>query len=220
MPAPLKALFSFALFSISICYSAAQNLPVPQAITDPAKLTSTSLPDFKPLTLEKFFTTRQFEGMTWSPDGKEIAFTSNISGRMNIWTIPSEGGWPKQLTISEQRQNAPSWSPDGKWIAYVSDTDGDELWDIWLVNPKTGETTNLTLSPKVEEGRAYWSPDSKRIVYQTRPKDKAAYEIDVMEIATHKTTHITQNTADDQLNSGPTLSARWQVSGVHSRLRG
>ena len=205
MPSPRKALFS-VLFLISICYSAAQNLPVPRAITDPTTLASPSLPDFKPIPLEKFVTTRQFEGMTWSPDGKEIAFTSNISGRMNIWTVPSEGGWPKQLTISEQRQNAPSWSSDGKWIAYVSDTDGDELWDIWLVNPKTGETTNLTLSPKVEEGRAYWSPDSKRIAYQTRPKDKAPYEIDVMEIATHKTTHITQNTADDQLNSVPTWS--------------
>jgi dipeptidyl aminopeptidase/acylaminoacyl peptidase len=204
---PRRALLPILLFVLVLtALSAAQSLPVPPAITDPAKLQSPSLPDFKPIGLEKFFLTRQFEGMTWSPDGKEIAFTSNISGRMNIWTIAADGGWPKQLTISEQRQNAPTWSPDGKWISYISDTDGDEVWDIYLVNPKTGETTNLTLSPKVEEGRAYWSPDSKHIAYEVRPKDKAAYELDVMEIATHKTEHITQNTPEDQLNSTPVWS--------------
>jgi dipeptidyl aminopeptidase/acylaminoacyl peptidase len=208
---PRKALFCILLLLIPFSYPAAQNLPVPKAITDPAKLESRSLPDFKPVALEKFFLTRQFESAAWSPDGKQIAFTSNISGRMNIWLVSSEGGWPKQLTISEQRQNALSWSPDGKWIAYTSDTDGDELWDVYIVNPRTGQTTNLTLSPKVEEGRASWSPDSKRIAYPVRPKDKAPYELDVMDIATHRTTHITQNTPDDQLNSTPL----WSHDGKH-----
>jgi len=52
----------------------------------------------------------------------------------NLWLVPSDGGWPMQLTVSEERQTQPTWSPDGKWIAYISDYDGDEQWDIFLVS--------------------------------------------------------------------------------------
>ncbi len=91
------------------------------------------------LSIEKLYMTRQVGGATWSPDGKTVAFISNLSGRSNLWLVPSEGGWPTQLTISDQRQSSPTWSPDGKWIAYMSDYDGDEQWDIFLVSPKTGQ---------------------------------------------------------------------------------
>ncbi len=186
--------------------TSAQNLSVPQAITDAAKIQSPTLLDFKPIELDKFFLTRQFDGATWSPDGNEIAFTSNISGRMNVWVVPAEGGWPRQLTVSEQRQESPVWSPDGKWIAFLSDKDGDELWDIYLVSPKSGEVKNVTMSSRTEEGPPSWSPDGKQIAYTTRPKDKPAYEIDVMDIKSQKTTHITQNTPADRYNDNPLWS--------------
>ena len=186
--------------------ASAQKLSAPQAITDAATVESPTLLDFKPIDLDKFFLTRQFEGATWSPDGKEIAFTSNISGRMNVWIVPSEGGWPRQLTVSDQRQVSPVWSPDGKWIAFLSDKDGDELWDIYLVSPKSGEVKNATMSSRSEEGRPAWSPDGKQIAYPTRLKDKPAYEIDVMDIKSQKTTHITQSTPADRYNQDPLWS--------------
>src|ERR1039458_3995082 len=99
-----------------------QTLPAPQAITDPKQITSN--PDArveKNLSIEKLYMTRQVGGSTWSPDGKTVAFVSNLSGRNNLWLVPSEGGWPMQLTVSDQRQTSPTWSPDGKWVAYMSD---------------------------------------------------------------------------------------------------
>ncbi|MGC1372965.1 MAG: hypothetical protein WA824_12585 [Candidatus Sulfotelmatobacter sp.] len=105
----------------------AQNLPAPHAITDPKQIASKPNAQVEPksLTIEKLYMTRQIGSPTWSPDGKSIAFISNISGRNNIWVVPSEGGWPTQLTVSDQRQTAITWSPDGKLIAYQSDHDGD-----------------------------------------------------------------------------------------------
>ncbi|MDT8070166.1 MAG: S9 family peptidase [Terriglobia bacterium] len=186
--------------------ASAQNLSTPQAVTDAAKLQSLTLIDFQPIDLDKFFLTRQFDGATWSPDGKRVAFTSNISGRMNIWLVGANGGWPRQLTVSDQRQTSPVWSPDGKWIAFLSDKDGDELWDIYVVSPKSGEVKNVTMSSRTEEGRPAWSPDGKQIAYAARPKDKPAYEIDVMDIKSQKTTHITQNTPGDRYNDNPIWS--------------
>src|SRR5271170_4247562 len=92
--------------------AASQTLTAPQAITDPKQITSK--PDArveKNLSIEKLYMTRQVGGSTWSPDGKTVAFVSNLSGRNNIWLVPAEGGWPMQLTVSNERQTQPTWSP-------------------------------------------------------------------------------------------------------------
>jgi dipeptidyl aminopeptidase/acylaminoacyl peptidase len=113
------------------------------AITDPKQITAKPDADVEQgeesLSLQRLYMTRQVGGTAWSPDGKTIVFVSNITGRNNLWLVPSEGGWPTQLTVSDQRQSHPTWSPDGKWIAYQSDYDGDEQWDIFFVSPKTGQ---------------------------------------------------------------------------------
>ena len=135
----MKSLALFFLLIAMTTVALTQTLPAPQAITDPKQITSKPNAQVeKSLSIEKLYMTRAIGGTTWSPDGKTVAFISNISGRNNLWLVPTEGGWPTQLTISDQRQGGLSWSPDGKWIAYQSDYDGDEQWDIFLVSPKTG----------------------------------------------------------------------------------
>src|SRR5215813_1770744 len=112
------------------------------AITDPMQIKSKSLGhDVQPLSIEKLYMTRAIGGTTWSPDGKQVAFVTNISGRNNLWMVPAEGGWPMQ----------PAWSPDGRWIAYSSDNDGNEQWDIFVVSPQSGEIVNLTNTPDIAE---------------------------------------------------------------------
>ncbi len=186
--------------------AAAQSLATPKAITDPTKLESVQKSDFQQISLDRLFLTRQLSGASWSPDGKYIVFSTNISGRMNLWTIPATGGWPTQLSINDQRQVAPIWSPDGKWIATLSDYDGDEMWDIFLVSPLTGETVNFTLSRNTQEMDPAWSPDGKQLAYTVRPKEKASAEIDVTEVLTKKTLHVTHDTPANRTNSQPIWS--------------
>src|SRR5882762_5250531 len=204
-----------ALFAIVICMStvvteavSAQSLPAPQAVTDPKQIASKPNAQVEPrgLTIEKLYMTRQVGRPTWSPDGKSIAFVSNMSGRNNLWLVPSEGGWPIQLTVSDQRQTAPAWSPDGKWIAYQSDYDGDEQWDIFLVSPKTGKVVNLTQTREIAELDPTWSPDGRYLAYEVKPKTSAAYEIDIYDTVMHELKHLTTNTPQDKRNSNPIWS--------------
>src|SRR5450755_471653 len=175
-------------------------------ITDPAKLQSKTIENMQAFSIEKLYTTRNIGGNTWSPDGKQIAFISNISGRNNIWLVPAAGGWPTQLTISEQRQMQPAWSPDGLWIAYISDHDGDEMWDIFLVSPKTGEVVNLTTTKEISEQSPVWSPDSKQVAYTAKAKNGASYEIDVIDVYTRHVRHVTQNTPANLSNALPVFT--------------
>src|SRR6266700_7275965 len=179
------------LMSIVVLEStaSAQTLPAPQAVTDPKQIKSTPNAHVEPrsLTIEKLYMTRQVGRPTWSPDGKSIAFILNMSGRNNLWLVPAEGGWPVQLTVSDQRQTAPAWSPDGKWIAYQSDYDGDEQWDIFLVSPKTGKVVNLTNTREIAEESPTWSPDVRYLAYMVKPKTSSVFKIDVYDTLMRET---------------------------------
>jgi len=186
----------------------AQTLPAPAAITDPKQISSkpNAQVEARGLTIEKLWMTRQIGRPTWSPDGKSIAFISNLSGRNNLWLVPAEGGWPVQLTVSDQRQTSPAWSPNGKWIAYQSDYDGDEQWDIFLVAPKTGKVVNVTQTREIAELNPTWSPDGRYLAYEVKPKTSAAYEIDIYDTVMRELKHVTTNTPQDKGNSGPIWS--------------
>jgi dipeptidyl aminopeptidase/acylaminoacyl peptidase len=213
MRAPLLFGIVILMSTVLAETSLAQTLPAPQAITDPKQIASKPDAQVEPrsLTIEKLYMTRQVGRPTWSPDAKNIAFISNMSGRNNIWVVSADGGWPVQLTVSDQRQSAPAWSPDGKWIAYQSDYDGDEQWDIFLVSPKTGKVVNLTNTREIAELDPTWSPDGRYLAYLVKPKTSAAYEIDIYDMLMREVKHLTTNTPQDKRNMNPI----WSKDGAY-----
>src|SRR5215831_17594088 len=102
----MRALTVFSALFVLSTIALTQTLPAPQAITDPKQIASKPNAQVeKSLSIEKLYTTRAVGGTTWSPDGKTVAFVSNISGRNNLWLVSAGGGWPTQLTISDERQH-------------------------------------------------------------------------------------------------------------------
>src|SRR6476661_3111592 len=208
----------------------AQTLPVPQAITDPKLITSKPNANVEQnkqsLAIERLYMTRSVGATTWSPDGKTIAFVTNISGRNNIWLVPATGGWPTQLTVSDQRQTQPAWSPDGKWIAYISDYDGDEQWDIFFVSPKSGQVINITNTREIAEESPTWSPSGRYLAYTVKPKTSSVFEIDIFDTLMRDTKHLTTGTPKDKMNVNPIWSAdnKWiaytqqQAKGTDSNI--
>src|SRR5215472_8814923 len=203
----------FLLFAMVMSMSTIalpQALPVPAAITDPKQVTSKPNAQVEQnqqsLSIDRLYMTRTVGSGSWSPDGNIIAFVSNISGRNNLWLVPAEGGWPMQLTVSDQRQTAPAWSPDGKWIAYMSDYDGDEQWDIFFVSPKTGQVVNVTNTREIAEESPSWSPDSRYLAYMVKPKTSSTYEIDVYDTLKRQVNHLTTDTPKDKGNASPVWS--------------
>jgi dipeptidyl aminopeptidase/acylaminoacyl peptidase len=217
----------FAMVAIMSTIAFPQTLPLPQAITDPKQLTSKPNAQVeRTLTIEKLYMTRAVGDTTWSPDGRTIAFISNMSGRNNVWLLPADGGWPTQLTVSDQRQSSPAWSPDGKWIAYESDYDGDEQWDIFLVSPKTGQLVNLTNTREIAEQSPVWSPDGRYLAYLVKPKTSSTHEIDVYDTLMREVKHLTTGTPKDRGNYGQVWSkdGKWiaytqtQAKGTDSNI--
>jgi Tol biopolymer transport system component len=104
-------------------------------------------------------------GPAWSPDGELLAFVSDRSGNDEIWTAPSGGGEPTQLTDEGGGDWVPAYSPDGSRIAFVSDRTGNA--EVWSMAPDGTDPRNLSNQPFHFDGTwsVSWSPDGARLAY-------------------------------------------------------
>ena len=107
-----------------------------------------------------------------SPDGREVAYTSNIdeveaiSTNNEIFTVPIAGGTPKRISTSPGSDTTPLYSPDGKYLAWRSqDRAGFEAdqWRLLLQDRPSGKTREVTENFKRSTGSFTWLPNSKAI---------------------------------------------------------
>ena len=76
---------------------------------------------------------------TWSPDGKTIAYTTDVTGEQQIAIRPAEGGAEKILThFANGFYYSPIWSPDGKHLAF-----GDGNHRLWLLEVGSGRAVQV-----------------------------------------------------------------------------
>lgn len=184
---PVTLVLPFALYSLLLASSS----PEYRALTNPKSVTSEANSNAHPVPIDDLFYTRSAGGAAWSPDGKEVVLTTDLSGRQNLWKVSSSGGWPLQLTQSDDRQFGAAWSPDGKWIVYQQDSGGNELWDLFAAPSEGGEPVNLTNTPEIREENPLWSPDGKTIAFGYKPKDSPAYDIALLDWETKKVRKLT-----------------------------
>ena len=186
----------FSILS-SACLWAQSTGPDDRRITDPKSVTSTTNPKAHPIPIDDLYFTRSVSNASWSPNGKEFLFTTDMSGRSNLWKVSAAGGWPVQLIQSDERQTQGTWSPDGQWILFQQDVGGNELWDIFAVPSEGGEIVNLTNTPDIREESPRWSPDGKTISVNYKPKDGTVYDLALLEWATHKVSKVTHEASPD-----------------------
>jgi dipeptidyl aminopeptidase/acylaminoacyl peptidase len=165
--------------------------PDDRALTDPKSVLSASNPLARPAPVDDLYYTRSVFGAAWSPDGQQIVFTTDISGRSNLWKVRASGGWPIQLVQSDDRQYNAIWSPDGKWIVYQQDQAGNELWDLYAIPSDGGEVVNLTNTPAIREQDPNWSHDGHTIAFVYKTKDGSQYDIALLDWNTRKVHKLT-----------------------------
>ncbi len=187
------------LLLVSLC---AASGPSDRQPTDPKLVNSTANPNAQPVPIDDLFYSRRVAGPAWSPDGKQIVFTTNFTGRNNLWKVDANGGWPIQLLQSDDRQTAAVWSPDGKWIVYQQDVGGHEIWDLYAVPSNGGQPVNLTATPQISEENARFSPDGSMLALTVKPETAPVNNVAVMDWSTHKLRPVTDEKAVDRI---------WQV---------
>jgi Tol biopolymer transport system component len=137
----------------------------------------------------------------WSPDGTQIAFSTNRDDNYEIYLMDKEGNNLVRLTENGFDDGDPCWSPDGTKIAFTSHRDGNN--DIFTMNADGSNFRNLTRHSADDIDPA-WSPDGTQIAFSTNRDDN--YEIYLMD---------TRGTNQQKLTDNPSLDTEpcWSPDG-------
>ena len=199
----LKAIFAGVVgivATLSFCGSGwAADSPSDRQATDPKSINSVSNPSARPVSIDDLFYSRRVTSPAWSPDGREVVFSTNLTGRMNLWKVSAEGAWPIQLTVSDDRQFGAVWSPDGKTIVYNQDFGGSEYYDLFAVDSAGGAPVNLTNTPEISESGAQFSPDGKTLAFGYKPKTASSSDIALMDRNSKQVKKLTNEPTKDHL---------------------
>src|SRR5271156_6861322 len=101
-------------------------------------LLAASLAAQKPFDVQALLKIARIQEPGLSPDGKTVAFTvqtvdlAQNTKPKQIYTVPLNGGLPRQITTQGTDNERPEWSPDSKQIVFVSNSGGSS--QIWIVN--------------------------------------------------------------------------------------
>jgi dipeptidyl aminopeptidase/acylaminoacyl peptidase len=127
------------------------------------------------------------EAIAWSPDSKELCFTSvaekmeATSTNSDLFTVPAAGGQIRRITTNPAFDTDPSYSPDGTLIAYRAQLHaGNEAdrYRIFVFDRSRGTHGNLTEDFDRSVDSMAWSPDGKQIYFNA--EDRAQMPVFVM----------------------------------------
>jgi DNA-binding winged helix-turn-helix (wHTH) protein/PAS domain-containing protein len=106
--------------------------------------------------------------VSWSPDGRRVAYAWNRDGNFDIWVQSIDGGEPTRVTRSPADETQPAWSPDGQRLVLRSEDDGGGLFTVDI---KGGPVRRIAPDGR----RPAWLPNGREIVFMDSDLPHAAF---------------------------------------------
>ena len=134
--------------------------------------------------IERYLNIRSASSPTFSPDGRRVAFLTNITGTSQIWMIDADGGYPEQITAYQDNVSFVEWSPNG--IIFGKAFGGDENTQFFWLSDDGANIKQLTDNPKVRHNFGAISKDGAKIFYTSNKRDKNWFDVYSMNLANGK----------------------------------
>ena len=170
--------------------------------------------------IRQFLNVRAASGGVLSPDGRHMAFLSNLTGLPQAWVVDARSGWPQRLTFSDHAVRGVRWSPDGQHLVYSMDADGNERHQLYVVAPDGSGERRLTDAPEAIHAYGDWSPDGWTIAYASNSRDPRYFDIWLLNVATGEATCVLASDATLYAGDFSPDGTRLLVRRMHGSLNG
>jgi dipeptidyl aminopeptidase/acylaminoacyl peptidase len=152
----------------------------------------------EPYDIERYLNIRRASAPSFSPQADRIAFLTNITGTAQVWMVPSQGGWPEQMTFYPDLVDFISWSPAGSGLIFGKAIGGNENAQLYWLSPDGSEIKALTNDAKVRYNFGSWSRDGKSISYASNKRNPNFFDVYVMEVASGREELVYQQDGSNQ----------------------
>lgn len=154
---------------------------------------------------------------SFSPDGKTLAFVSNLNGIPQVWTMPASGGFPKLVTAFDDPVGFVTWSPDGKWLAFNVAPGGGFNEQIYVGRPDGSELRRLTEGGKENNFLGDWTSDGKHIFFSSNRRNPASTDSYLLDVKTGERRMVAENKGTGGINDVSHEGRRAIVSRLLNR---
>lgn len=154
---------------------------------------------------------------SFSPDGKTLAFVSNLNGIPQVWTMPASGGFPKLVTAFDDPVGFVTWSPDGKWLAFNVAPGGGLNEQIYVARPDGSELRRLTEGGKENNFLGDWTFDGKHIFFSSNRRNPASTDSYLLDVKTGEMRMVAENKGTGGINDVSRDGRRAIVSRLLNR---
>jgi len=130
---------------------------------------------------------------SFSPDGRTIAYVTNLGGLPQVWTVDAAGGYPQLATALDDPVGFVEWSPDGVWLAFTVSPGGGMNEQVYLVKPDGTGMKRLTEGGKETNRLGPWSYDGTLLVLGSNRRSRSAIDSYIYDVASGAERLVTEN---------------------------
>jgi dipeptidyl aminopeptidase/acylaminoacyl peptidase len=141
--------------------------------------------------IDRFLYIRSATGPSFSPDGRFLAFLSNITGVSQLWQVPVEGGWPVQLTFTSESVRGVHYNPRKHDLLFSMDVGGNERTQLhWLhgvgrTDHGLGDgwtSADVSKHPKAIHTFGGWSHDGEQFAFSSNRDKENRFDVYIQKL--------------------------------------
>ncbi|GAC1648189.1 MAG: S9 family peptidase [Ktedonobacteraceae bacterium] len=176
---------------------------------------------------ERYLNVRMAYGASFSPDGSQLSFLTDITGVGEVWSVPvdmhsSSSAWPTQITFRGDRCMSATFAPKSNKLLITGDVGGNERTQLYLASADGATFDALTTKPEVMYLFGGWSPDNLHISYSSNERDPRYFDVYERNTETGAVTLLFQhdgtNNAGGYSPDGQHVLVTREEDNIHSQL--
>ncbi|HMS39414.1 MAG TPA: hypothetical protein PKE69_04255, partial [Pyrinomonadaceae bacterium] len=166
--------------------------------------------------IERYLNIRSAGSPNFSPDGKRIAFLTNITGTSQIWFVDANGGYPEQMTAFADNVSFVRWSEKG--LIFGKASGGDENTQFFWMSSDGADIKQLTNAPKVRHNFGAINDEGTKIYYASNKRNANFFDIYSMTLADGKEELLYQQDGSNSVSAVDAFGKKIIVSRSGTEL--
>lgn len=154
---------------------------------------------------------------SFSPDGSSIAFLSSLTGVPQVFIVPTEGGWPVQVTSGSDPVGRLAWSPKGDLIAYTVAPGGGMNTQVHVVSPDGTGARRLTAGGKDNNRLGAWTDDGAKLTLLSNEREPASFDAYLVDVRSGRKSLVARVGGGGELGAISRDGRRSVLSRMRSR---